>query len=226
MSNFNIKPKRYTWPEIRKLAEDIRAIYADPPDKIPVPIEEIVEFGLGLEIVPKDRLKSTIDIDGFLSNDLKTIYIDGKIYSDERYSNRLRFTLAHEVAHYILHEDIIEKSQFRTIEDWIHFREEMSEEDLNWFEQQAYEFAGRLLVPKEHLIKAFEEQREKIETYKSLVSNDNDERLIDAISNVICDKFGVSSNVIYRRIRSEKLWGAYLYPEGNLPRRDPFGRTS
>ena len=82
----------------------------------------------------------------------------------------------------------------------------MSEEDLNWFEQQAYEFAGRLLVPNEHLIKALEKQREKIETFKSLVSNDNDERLIDAISNVICDKFGVSSNVIYKRIRSEKLW--------------------
>jgi len=201
-----MKPNRYTWPEIRKLAEDFRAIYADPPDKIPVPIEEIIEFGLGLEIVPKDRLKSTIDVDGFLSNDLKTIYIDGKIYSDERYSNRLRFTLAHEVAHYILHEEIIKKSQFRTIEDWIHFREEMSEEDLNWFEQQAYEFAGRLLIPKEHLIKALEEQREKIETFKSLVSNDNDERIIDTISNVICGKFGVSSNVIYRRIRSEKLW--------------------
>ena len=105
-----MKPKRYTWPEIRKLAEDFRTIYVDPPDKIPVPIEEIVEFGLGLEIVPKDRLKSTIDVDGFLSNDLKTIYIDGKIYSDKRYSNRLRFTLAHEVSHYILHEDIIKKS--------------------------------------------------------------------------------------------------------------------
>lgn len=201
-----MKPKRYIWPEIRKLVEDFRAKYVDPPDKIPVPIEEIVEFGLGLEIVPKDRLKSTIDVDGFLSNDLKTIYIDGKIYSDDRYLNRLRFTLAHEVAHYILHEDIIEKSQFRTIEDWIHFREEMSEEDLNWFEQQAYEFAGRLLVPKERLITALEEQREKIETYKSHVSNENDERLIDAISKVICDKFRVSSNVIYRRIRSEKLW--------------------
>lgn len=201
-----MKPKRYIWPEIRKLVEDFRAKYVDPPDKIPVPIEEIVEFGLGLEIVPKDRLKSTIDVDGFLSNDLKTIYIDGKIYSDDRYLNRLRFTLAHEVAHYILHEDIIEKYQFRTIEDWIHFREEMSEEDLNWFEQQAYEFAGRLLVPKERLITALEEQREKIETYKSHVSNENDERLIDAISKVICDKFRVSSNVIYRRIRSEKLW--------------------
>lgn len=201
-----MKPRYYIWPEIRKLAEDFRAKYVDPPDKIPIPIEEIVEFGLGLEIVPKDRLKSTIDVDGFLSNDLKTIYIDGKIYRDDRYLTRLRFTLAHEVAHYILHEDIIKKSQFRTIEDWIHFREEMSEEDLNWFEQQAYEFAGRLLVPKEHLIKALEEQQEKIEAYKSLVTNDNDERLIDAISKVICDKFRVSPTVIYKRIRSEKLW--------------------
>lgn len=201
-----MKPKRYIWPEIIKLVEDFRVKYVDPPDKIPIPIEEIVEFGLGLEIVPKDRLKSTIDIDGFLSNDLKTIYIDGKIYYDDRYLNRLRFTLAHEVAHYILHEDIIKKSQFRTIEDWIRFREEMSEEDLNWFEQEAYEFAGKLLVPKERLITALEEQREKIETYKSQVSNENDERLIDAISKVICDKFRVSSTVIYKRIRNEKIW--------------------
>lgn len=141
-----------------------------------------------------------------MSNDLKTIYIDGKIYYDDRYLNRLRFTLAHEVAHYILHEDIIKKSQFRTIEDWIRFREEMSEEDLNWFEQEAYEFAGKLLVPKERLITALEEQREKIETYKSQVSNENDERLIDAISKVICDKFRVSSTVIYKRIRNEKIW--------------------
>lgn len=206
MSNYHIKPVRYTWPQIRELAEDFRKSYVHPPDKIPVPIEETVEFDLRLEIISVDRLKSTIDVDGFLSNDLKTIYIDKQVYDEEKYISRFRFTLAHEVAHYILHEDIIEKSQFRTIEDWIHFREEMSGEDLNWFEQQAYEFAGRLLVPKERLITALEEQREKIEKYKSHVSNENDERLIDAISKVICDKFRVSSNVIYRRIRSEKLW--------------------
>ena len=138
---------------------------------------------------------------------MKTIYIDGIIYSDDRYLSRLRFTLAHEVAHFVLHEDVIKNYKFRTIEDWIHFREEMSEEDLNWFEQQAYEFAGRLLVPKERLITTLEEQREKIETYKSYdVSNENDERLIDAISKIICDKFRVSPTVIYKRIRSEKIW--------------------
>ena len=119
----------------------------------------------------------------------------------------MRFTLAHEVANFVLHEDVIKNSKFRTIEDWIHFREEMSEEDLNWFEQQAYEFAGRLLVPKERLITTLEEQREKIETYKSYdVSNENDERLIDSISKIICDKFRVSPTVIYKRIRSEKIW--------------------
>ncbi|MBA7521224.1 hypothetical protein ES705_13328 [subsurface metagenome] len=202
-----MKPKRYTWPEIRKLAEDFRAIYVSPPDKIPVPIEEIVEFGLGLEIVPIDRLKSTIDVDGFLSNDLKTIYVDKQVYYEEKYISRLRFTLAHEVAHFVLHEDVIKNSKFRTFEDWIHFREELPEEKLIWFEQQAYEFAGRLLVPIEGLIIALVEQREKIETYKSHdVSNENDERLIDAISKVMCDKFRVSPTVIYKRIRSEKLW--------------------
>lgn len=88
---------------------------------------------------------------------------------------------------------------------WDYIREK-AEDDLFWFEQQAYEFAGRLLVPKNHLIKELEKQRNKIDQFRALAESDDDELLIRAISRIICDKFDVSDSVIFRRIKNEKIW--------------------
>ena len=77
---------------------------------------------------------------------------------------------------------------------------------LNWFEQQAYGFAGRLLVPKNKLIEELKNNQTKISQYRSLSDQNGDDLLIQAISRVICDKFGVSHGVIYRRIQFEKIW--------------------
>lgn len=201
-----VKPRRLPWDEIRERAELFRKTYVHPLNKIPVPIEELVEFDLEIAPWPIPNLLEKIDIDGFLSNDFKNIFVDKDIYMDRRWENRLRFTFAHEVGHYVLHKEEIQRCQFRTVEDWIHFREDMSEDDLFWFEQQAYEFAGRLLVPKQRLIKELENNREKIKQFRALSDPSDDEILIQAISRVICGKFGVSEGVIFRRIRNEKIW--------------------
>ena len=201
-----IKPRHLKWNYIRDKAEEFRKKYVDPPDLVPVPIFDIVEISLEIEIIPKKGLRERADIDGFLSNDLKTIFIDEGHYMNPYKEPRLRFTYAHETGHLLLHKDEIEKCQFRTEEDWIHFREDMLEDDLNWFEQQAYEFAGRLLVPKERLIQKLKSQKDKIEQFRSLSDTNSDNMLIEAISRVICKDFGVSDEVICRRIRSEKLW--------------------
>ena len=84
------KPERMKWNEIREKAEDFRTKYVSPPDMIPVPIEDIVEFELGISPWPINGLLQKIDIDGFLSNDfniysliVEFIWIkDGKIGFD------------------------------------------------------------------------------------------------------------------------------------------------
>lgn len=43
---------------------------------IPVDIETIVEFDLGLNIFPFPNLQTTFDIEGFISGDLTVIYVD------------------------------------------------------------------------------------------------------------------------------------------------------
>lgn len=189
---------------IRKKADEFRREYVEPINKIPVPIIEIVELILKIQPIPIPNLMRRIDIDGFLTNDLKNICIDYDIYMDERQVNRLRFTYAHEVGHLVLHEEEIKQCDFRTQEDWIHFHEDFWEVEEGWFESQGREFAGRLLVPKEELIKEIESRRDEIKEFKSLVE-DGEEDLIEAIAGVICNKFKVSRGVIQRRIRNEKL---------------------
>lgn len=199
-----IQPPKLTWEYIRNKAEEFRNKYIEPIFQIPVPVIDIVELKLRIHPIPLHGLRDRIDIDGFLTNDLKSICIDSDIYFDNRQEKRLRFTFAHELGHLILHEKEIRQCKFRTPEDWIHFRDEFSEDDLNWFESHAYEFAGRLLVPKEVLITELQKITEEINIYRSQL-NDEDE-LIEGISRILSSKFQVSHYVIQKRIRKEKIW--------------------
>lgn len=203
---YNIKPRKLRWDEIREKTEEFRKNYVHPIDLVPVPIEDILEFDLQISPWPIDGLLQKIDVDGFLSQDLQTIFVDKVIYMDPRYYRRLRFTYAHEIGHLVLHKEEIQRCEFRTEAEWKRFREDMSEDDLFWFEQQAYEFAGRLLVPKNRLVKELEKQRNKIDQFRALAERDDEELLIRAISRIICDTFEVSNEVIFRRFKYEKLW--------------------
>ena len=198
-----IEPPHLKWEAVRREADKFRRAFVKPPSRLPVPIIEIAEISLRLEPYPVIGLME-IDIDGFLTSDLRTICIDSEIYQNPRKETRLRFTYAHEIGHFVLHKEEIRKCRFRNTIDWIHFREDFSEENLNWFEQQAYEFAGRLLVPKEALLVELKALESKIIEYKRMAGKEA-ESLRDAISRTICKKFGVSPEVVARRIRSEKI---------------------
>lgn len=201
----HIQPLRLTWNQVRKEVEDFRAKYVNPPDKIPVPIIEIAEFDLRLAINPQPGLRHRSDIEAFLESDLQTLTIDQELYEDPRQEKRLRFTYAHEIRHLVLHKKQIEKTKFKTEQEWIEFRLKMKEEDNSWFERQANEFAGRLLVPKNHLTNEIKKHRDGIRKYREMIDN-GDEPLKDAVSRLVCDAFFVSSAVVYRRINAEQIW--------------------
>ncbi len=203
--NKNVKPVHLRWPEIREIAEKFRSEYVDPITQVPVPIIEIVEFKLCIQPIPEANLFDRLNIDGFLTKDLKHICIDQRILMEDRNINRLRFTYAHEVGHLVMHKDQINSCEFRTIEDWIHFYDDFSRDDLRWFENQANEFAGRLLVPKERLMVEIDNLRLMIEKFKSKYSN-NDDILIETVAEKICSTFGVSFYVIKKRIKNENIF--------------------
>lgn len=201
---FSISAPGLSVKQIREKAEEFRKMYA--ANQLPFPIVEIMEFDLKILPDPVPNMLSKIDVDGFLSTDLKTIYVDQDCYYDERYENRLRFTFAHELGHLILHKEIISNCEFRNEGEWRNFqKKKMSSYDYSTIEYQANEFAGRLLVPKDSLITEIQKLSDKIKTYYKVGAENDTHLLISYISEIICKKFQVSNKVIEIRIDREKI---------------------
>ena len=90
---------------------------------------------------------------------------------------------------------------------WIRFRLELDDETLGWFETQASEFAGRVLVPVDPLVEEFRSKRNSIlKKYASWDSKPlSDDDLFSMVAPMICGRFDVSSDVIERRLRKENV---------------------
>jgi Zn-dependent peptidase ImmA (M78 family) len=206
-----IKPRRLTFSYIRDLADKIRNQYLKPVDKIPVDIEKLIEIHLGLEIVSAINLKSETDIVGVLMSDLRTIYVDRTVYYEDKFSNLYRFTLAHELGHYFLHQEDIKALAFSNVQEWVDWRLAMDEEDLDWYEKQASEFAGRILVPIDPLKELFLSQENRIRDFLNGEERiDMEEMALEAVSRVLCSSFGVSMQVIETRLYKEGIWKEFL----------------
>ncbi|MCF8226580.1 MAG: ImmA/IrrE family metallo-endopeptidase [Bacteroidales bacterium] len=199
-----IKQKRLTWDRIRRIVEEFRNEYIDPVDTIPVPIHKIIEFKLGLEIQPIYGLKDKVDKEGFLQSNLTTISVDSKTYLDDRYKFRLNFTLAHEIGHLILHAEQYKNINFASEKEFIEFQQSVDEESLEWFEKQANEFAGRLLVPIDNLRKLVAAEKNHCKQFTEKLKNGVEELsdkeiesfVIDALASRIYKKFEVSKDVV------------------------------
>lgn len=217
MNKFNIKwmSKDY----INAFAEQFIKEH-NPTYIIPVKIDWIIESksDLGMDIIPilglkDDFTKAGFEIDAFISSDLQSITVDQYIMNKNE--NRYRFTLAHEIAHKILHEDIYQQFEFSNIEGWIAtIRSVRSNPDFDKVEWQADEFAGRILVPKSVLNDEFtKEQDNMIQMYSKdhpIISSysesiDYMDFITDATIHSLAQKFIVSDVVIRIRLETESL---------------------
>lgn len=189
--------------KIRLIAENFLKKF-HPKGTIPVSIENIIEFKLNIDIVPLPGLQDRIDVEGFISSDLKRIYVDQQVM--EQYPPRYRFTLAHEIGHSILHKKLYQKAKFDNVSDWKHFISCIDPREYSFFELHAYNFAGLILVPTAELKKGFEDA---IDLYQS--EGYDPRELIESeiavyyVSTWLAKKFDISSHVIKKRLKREGL---------------------
>ncbi|MCO7736449.1 ImmA/IrrE family metallo-endopeptidase [Brucella intermedia] len=121
----------------RAKARSLTKIYTTPP----VPVVEIAEMN-GVNVVFSDMGKFAEDVAGLIDFRAKRIYVN----KADR-PQRQRFTVAHELGHWILHREAFEQNpdaypvlpRFQAVER------------SNAFEQEANAFASEILVPK-HLL--------------------------------------------------------------------------
>jgi Zn-dependent peptidase ImmA (M78 family) len=118
----------------------------------------------------------------------------------------LRFSVAHEIGHLILHRGIFAGLKHASAREWFDYISAIPDVEYGWVEWQAYEFAGRLLVPPDALRKEFQSAIKSAQAagYSDWLAAD--EAALDYIATRIAPKFGVSTEVIAKRLRVEKLW--------------------
>lgn len=164
---------------------------------LPIPIEEIVDVKMGINIVQVPGLKRYHDIDAYLSRDCSTIYVDEVEY--QRNSTRFRFSVAHEVAHILLHGFVIEKLTFETVDGWKKGRDGIPAATFGRMEYQANTVAGLILVPPPELAMVFEEIQGRVDG--DLAPPERRE----ALAQMLRGRFAVSAQTIIYRLEHDEL---------------------
>lgn len=205
-----IDPREFKAPfikieDIRTAADELRLRYWSQ-GTIPVGIFDILEFGLNITPRTISNLRVAGDVDALLLGDLKTIVVDQSDFLNDRAQNRLRFSIAHEIGHLVLHSDVFKKISYSSMEEWIHFFQKIPEDQYTWIEQHAYEFAGRLLVPREKLIEKLNDVVSIAETRGFDAWDSSGESTREYIAHGIARYFEVSEQVIEKRLIKENLW--------------------
>lgn len=189
---------------IQRHADNFRCSYWKKKP-LPVDILGIIEFELKLDFEPIKNLRLHTGCDALLSWDCKTITIDWDEFQDERHENRLRFSCAHEIGHLILHKDLYRQLRFSTVDEWIDLMQKIPEREYSFIEFHANEFAGRLLVPRDALLTSIAGCKDKVKEALKIDKNMDPLMLKEYISSSICKGFGVSAEVISRRIEREQI---------------------
>lgn len=168
-----------------------------PSFSIPIPVEDIVEFSLKLEVITHKDLLKTESVDAYLSSDLLELHIDEDHYMGS--TNRARFTMAHEVGHFVLHKELVAK--INSLEEW---KTTMlgAGTERDTYEQQANDFAGCLLMPRESALEEFEKNKKiAVAAFKKAgLPLPDDNTLTSSASVKLARMFDVSEKVAEIRI--------------------------
>jgi hypothetical protein len=157
----SIKAPWRTFEYIETKANALRNKYPKWCDTIPVDIERLIEIGFGVKFQFEIGLNQRVGIDALLLNTRPVqIAIDEEQYwADDQH--RVRFSLAHEIAHLYLHKNVYKGISFANSTEWRDFMLDVPIQTHLWLEKQANHFAGCLLVPSDLLANRLAKHREQ-----------------------------------------------------------------
>ncbi len=166
---------------------------------LPIPIEDILDLRLRINIVPVPGLFNLHNIDAFLSTDLNELYIDHD-HLEYRY-NRARYSMAHEAGHLVLHENYLKSLKIDSLDKW---KEIVLGKGTGhaMMETQANMFASFLLMPRDAVEQHFEEVKEELRSNKMFLGKSIPEDSVIApfVAGKIARIFDVSEEAAQYRL--------------------------
>jgi Zn-dependent peptidase ImmA (M78 family) len=194
--------------DVWAFVEEFRNQYPDMLEQLPVDVLSVIELELRLDVIPFPDLFRKYSVDAAIVPDFSGIYVDAKSYAylegkPIRQFNRLRFSLAHELGHIVMHKDLAPKQGFKSLEDFRAWTQTYNAQRFT-LEQQANEFGGRLVVPVDRLNADFD-------LFSSRAKGAFPDFWVDrAMREGFCERagesYGVSREVISVRLDREEIW--------------------
>ena len=160
---------------------------------VPVDIEGIIE-SQNIEIIPVPFLKRKFGVESAANSKFDKIYVDRSRYRSKRYYVHVRYAMAYELGHIVMHRGILNSNNsYKTTEEWLRFMRRDEDWEYWILKYQANVFARAILVPEEPLFKAVEELEDDAELamlfgvtavmFRRRIT-DND-RVLDAVNSIV-----------------------------------------
>ncbi len=136
--------RHYGVAEIERVAGEFLAKYWKPSD-VWVDVETIIERDLGvlIDYPPFEAFPAVGSLARRVSDGRLVIIVSEELAN--RNPNRYRFTLAQEVSHLLLHQEVVDA--IRSQEDVIEFQESLGPDDYKHMEGNANRCAAAILMP-------------------------------------------------------------------------------
>lgn len=195
----------FDWKTIAEKARVFAKEYQLASRSFPLDVEEIAEFDLGLEIRVISGLLEEIDSPAQIApgDSHPIITVDADQYRQQ--TSFYRYSVAHEIGHYVLHREWLEKvwHLIDSTRSWKMAILNRSEDDYKWIEGQAEEFASYLLAP-EIVFEPF--ISEQIAALAQITTPLQSEDVLPYLANPVAEFFGVSNAAAQARIRKSPQW--------------------
>jgi len=173
--------------EIRRQANNFREKYWE--GVLPVDVEKIIDVKLKIDIIPVPEMEKIAYTNALITSNWESIYVDKDLFEDERRQSRLRFSLAHEIGHFVLHRHIYDDFQIHSTEDFYKFMDDMPQQEYGYLEAQANKFASQLVIPRDYLNT---ELNKELKNIGDEIKSVDKQTLKPYIANPLTREFGVS----------------------------------
>jgi len=187
--------------ELRQISGESRGDYSSPLD-----IDLLIEKEYDITLIEVGDLELSLQKEAAISPQLDRIYYDPAIYE-----LRLRFSLAHELAHRILHGVFLREQECATLDAFVGFQRTLPFSTVRMMEWEANYFASCLLMPPDELstiiCEYVESKCPQICKAQATFSRD---RYLDHFSEQVAgftaNQFGVSIGAVKKRMEEDDLF--------------------
>ena len=190
-----------SFADLRKRAADFLQQFP-ARSSVPVDIEGIVDLDLRIHVFPVPSLHKLCDTDAFISSDCTRITVDEFVYYKRE--NRFRFSLAHEMGHFVLHREALSTCRITSIDEYLQFRAGLDEAEYRLMERQANKIAGLILVPPQALWGRFQDAKRKA-AQAGYRLEEHYAISMDYVSSHLARQFLVSKQVMDIRLKEDRF---------------------